>query len=179
MTERLEKIGIYIRVWSIRLLPVIGFMLLFALTAVQADKFLVNKADGTDYINYTSFTVQNAREGEDVYFTVCRDHKDSYTSKGNLEVYVVDTSAKTPVKVFARDIKGHIINDCDTKVILASDYHHTPNLYSMSFCIDFRVKYGIEKTVCSISNRYRIYEQPQDINSQIQKAEAVTRTSTA
>lgn len=41
----------------------------------------------------------------------------------------------------------------------------------MRFCVDFKVKYDIQKTVCKSSNRYKIYEQPGDIQAQIKKTE--------
>jgi uncharacterized membrane protein YgcG len=155
------------------LAAVIG--LVFVIISLLCDRFRIEHTSGESFLNYTSFTVQNAREGEDVYFSVCRDHVENYTFKGDVDVYVITDSNK-PVKVYARDIQGQISNDCDNKVIKAKDYHHTPNIYEMSFCVDFHVKYDIKKTVCKTSNRYRIYAQPQDVKSQLDAAEKLVET---
>lgn len=173
MKDRLVRIAVFIRTWALRLLPVLGFAVLGGFLAIQIDRHFVNEASGESYLNYVSFNVPNAREGEDVFFTVCREHKDNYNFKGNLDIYYIKGEDDKPVPVFARDIQGSIINDCDQKVIKASDFHHTPNVYEMSFCVDFFVKYNIKKTVCKTSNRYRIYAQPNDLSSQINKAEAL------
>lgn len=156
-----------IRVITLRLLPIAIFALLLGWGAISLDKHNVREAAGEEYVNYTSFNVQNAREGEDVYFSVCRDHKENYNFTGSLSVYVISVINDKPVQVYATDIKGQITNECDNKVILAKDYKHTPNTYEMTFCVDFIAKYDIKKTVCKKSNRYRIYAQPNDLESRI------------
>ncbi len=178
--KRLRRLGLYAITWAKRLIPAAILVIAAILISTAIDRHNVQVEPGTDFINYTSFTVQNAREGEDVYFSVCRDHDQNYTFHGDVDVYVIQTDDGKPVKVYARDIQGQISNQCDNKVIKAKDYHHTPNLYEMTFCINFNVKYGIEKTVCKTSNRYRIYAQPTDIASQVaslklQLAEAEAR----
>lgn len=165
---RLTKALVFIRLITLRLLPVVLFAALFVFVATAVDRHNVEKAPGEEFINYSSFTVQNAREGEDVYFQVCRDHKENYNFDGSLSVYVISLLNEKPVQVYARDIKGQITNECDNKVIMAKDFKHTPNTYEMTFCVDFKVKYDIQKTVCKKSNRYRIYTQPNDIDSRIQ-----------
>ena len=165
---RLTKAFVFIRLITLRLLPVVLFAALFVYVATAVDRHNVEKAPGEEFINYSSFTVQNAREGEDVYFQVCRDHKANYNFDGKLSVYVITLVDEKPVQVYARDIQGQIRNECDNKVIMAKDFRHTPNTYEMSFCVDFKVKYDIKKTVCKTSNRYRIYTQPSDINSRIE-----------
>ena len=58
---------------------------LFAAVAIVLwttyDKWLVNNRPANEYVNYTSFVVQNAREGEDVNFQVCREHRRTITTR--------------------------------------------------------------------------------------------------
>lgn len=175
MTERIIKVLIVARVWVKRLLPVLIFMCLGAFIAIQIDKHNIQEAPGEQFLSYTQFVVNNAREGEDVYFTVCREHDRNYNFDGKLDIYEIRTDNGQPQKVYARDIEGQISNDCDNKVIRPSSFHHTPNVYEMSFCVDFYVKYDIKKTVCKTSNHYTIYAQPNDLSSQILKAEQLLR----
>lgn len=152
-----------------RALPMATFAILFGVMAVQFDKWQINNAPASDFINYAAFDVQNARAGEDVYFKVCRTHQENYTYAGALTVYVYrDVDPKnTPTKVYAKDIGGSIRTECENKVLRAADYRHSPGTYKMAFCINFRVKYDIEKTACKDSNIYKIYPQPTDIQEQL------------
>lgn len=165
--KRVQKGFLVARLLVIRLLPIFLFAWAAVSIAMFIDKQNIEARPGEDYVNYTSFNVPNAREGEDVYFTVCRQHQKNYNYTGNLDVVAISTDNGKPVKVYARDIKGSITGDCENKVIYAKDFAHTPNLYEMSFCIDFKVKYDISKTVCKTSNRYRIYAQPTDLADRI------------
>lgn len=153
-----------------RALPALTLAILFGVVAVQFDKWRVQNQPASDFINYTAFDVQNARASEDVYFKVCRDHKENYTYAGALTVYVYrDVDPKgTQTKVYAKDIGGSIRTDCENKVLRASDFAHTAGTYKMAFCIDFKVKYEIQKTACKESNIYKIYPQPTDIDAQLQ-----------
>jgi hypothetical protein len=150
-----------------KLLPAVVFAALACFIAISIDRYNIDRADGEDFVNYTSFTVNNSREGEDVFFSVCRDHDKNYNYTGSLSVYVLENGEKTPVQVYARDIKGSIHAECDNKVLYARDYFHKANIYEMTFCVDFVVKYEIKKTVCKKSNRYRVYPQPTDLESKI------------
>ena len=149
--------------------PALTLAILFGVVAVQIDRWRVQQVLASDYINYTAFDVQNARAGEDVYFKVCRDHKENYTYAGALTVYVYrDVDPKnTPTKVYAKDIGGSIRTNCENKVLRASDFQHSPGTYKMAFCVDFKVDYQIQKTACKDSNIYKIYPQPTDIQQQL------------
>lgn len=149
--------------------PALTLAILFGVVAVQIDRWRVQQAPASNYINYTAFDVQNARAGEDVYFKVCRDHRENYTYAGALTIYVYrDVDPKdTPTKVYAKDIGGSIRTNCENKVLRASDFQHSPGTYKMAFCIDFKVDYGIGKTACKDSNIYKIYPQPTDIQQQL------------
>lgn len=149
--------------------PAATLAILFGVVAVQIDRWHVQQAPASDYINYTAFDVQNARAGEDVYFKVCRDHKANYVYTGALTVYIYrDVDPKgTPTKVYAKDIGGSIRTSCENKVLRASDFQHTPGTYKMAFCVDFKVDYQIGKTACKDSNIYKIYPQPTDIQQQL------------
>lgn len=153
-----------------RLLPVLILGLLFTQIAVLIDQHNYRTAPATNFLNYTDFTVTNARVGEDVYFKVCRDHTSNIRYTGNLNVYVItspDQKNEQKVKVYGHNLEGVIDNDCENKVIRASDFKHEAGTYEMGFCVDFTVKYGYQKEICKTSNRYRIYPQPVDLESQI------------
>lgn len=153
-----------------RLIPVIVFALIFMQVAVMIDQAHYRNAPASDFLQYTDFSVQNARVGEDVYFKVCRTHQSNIHYTGNVEVFIItnpDQKNEQKVKVYGRDTAGVIDTDCSNKVIRASDFRHEAGTYEMTFCVDFKVKYGYEKEICKTSNRYRIYPQPADLESQI------------
>ncbi len=157
-----------------RLVPVIIFAFLFAAIATSIDKHNYRVAPATDFLNYTQFSVTNAREGEDVYFNVCRDSKSNIHYDGDLNIYIIanaEQSDEKRIQTYSRDISGTIQGDCENKVIKASDFKHTVGTYEMGFCVRFTVKYGYEKEVCKTSNRYRIYAQPIDLESKIRDLE--------
>jgi len=157
-----------------RLVPVIIFAFLFASVATLIDKQNYRSAPATDFLNYTQFNVTNAREGEDVYFNVCRDIKSNINYDGDLNIYIIANAEKSDekrIQTYSRDISGTIQGDCENKVIKASDFKHTVGTYEMGFCVRFTVKYGFEKEVCKTSNRYRIYAQPTDLESKIRDLE--------
>lgn len=127
------------------------------------DKKQIAEAPGTDFLNYTSFTVQNAREGEDVTFTLCRTHKENYSITGTRTVYVVPEGKQEADKVFIynKDIKGVVdTGNCQPYFIKASEYHFTPGKYLITLNINFKVKYDIAKSVFTKSGIFTIYAQP-------------------
>lgn len=152
-----------------RALPALTLAILFGVIAVQIDRWQVNNAPASDYVNYTAFDVANARAGEDVYFKVCRDHQENYTYSGALTVYIYrDADPKsTPTKVYSKDLGGSIRTTCENKVLRAADFSHSAGTYKMAFCVDFYVKYNTKKTACKDSNIYKIYPQPTDLNDQL------------
>ena len=157
-----------------KVVPVVVFALIFAQIAVLIDQNHFRNAPATDFLNYTDFNVQNARENEDVYFKVCRQRVSNIQYSGDLGIYIIanaDSDTEKRVKVYGRDLAGSITNECENKVILASDFKHEPGTYEMGFCVRFKVKYGYEKEICKTSNRYRIYPQPTDLNSRIRDLE--------
>lgn len=157
-----------------RLIPVIIFGLVFTQIAIMIDQHHYQTAPASDFLQYSEFTVQNARVGEDVYFKVCRTHTSIIRYNGNLNIFIIanpDQKNEQRIKVYGRNLAGLINNDCDNKVIRARDFEHAAGTYEMTFCVSFNVKYGYEKTVCKTSNRYRIYPQPTDLQSQINSLE--------
>lgn len=165
----LRPVAIFVYIFIKRALPIAFFALLLGVGAVMIDRHNIREAPGEQFVNYYAFDVANAREGEDVYFNVCRRHQENYNFTGNLTVYVyrnADPKAQ-PIQVHGQDIKGNIRNDCENKVLRAADFNHTPGTYKMAFCVNFNVKYDEPKTVCKESNIYKIYSQPADITSRI------------
>lgn len=153
-----------------RAVPIVMFALLLSFATIMVDKYNVEQKPGSDYLDYYTFDVQNARAGEDVYFKVCRRFSEPLVVDGTLSVYVYDNDNenKRPVKVYSRDIDGLVQgDDCENKVVRARDFEHTVGTYKMAFCVGFEVKYNVHKTACKDSNIYKIYEQPDDIGQRI------------
>lgn len=155
-----------------RLLPVATFLILFVIIASLIDRKITMDRPATDYLRYYSFNVQNAREGEDVNFQVCRAHDQNYSYSGDLSIYVIPNATKPneDAKVFAKDIGGTLRpGTCENKILLASEFKHTPGKYKMFVSVSFREpRYNIEKTTSFSSNIYTIYAQPTELNASIE-----------
>lgn len=171
---RLTRVYGIFRAVMIKLIPVIIFAFILSQVAILIDQKSYRDAPADDFLKYTDFSVQNARENEDVYFKVCRDRVSNIQYDGDLSIYIVanaDKPEESRAQVYSRDIGGTIQNECENKVIRASDFKHNVGTYEMGFCVRFKVKYGYEKEQCKTSNRYRIYSQPQDVDSRINDLE--------
>lgn len=170
--QTLGKIGTVVGVIFKRLLPVATFFILFVLLAAMIDRSVTEKRPATDYLRYYSFDVQNAREGEDVNFRVCRSRESNFNYNGRLSVYVIPDSTKpnNDAQVFGKDIGGTLRpGDCENKVLLASEFRHSPGKYKMFITVSFREpRYNFEKTTTFTSNIYSIYAQPTDLEGRIQ-----------
>lgn len=172
--ERLTRAyGLFTAI-MLRLIPVLVLAVIFAQVAVLIDQNHYRNAPASDFLKYTDFNVQNARENEDVYFKVCRERVSNIKYDGDLSIYIIanaDKNDERRVQVYSRDIGGTIQNECENKVIRAADFKHAVGTYEMGFCVRFNVKYGYEKEQCRTSNRYRIYNQPSDVESKIRDLE--------
>lgn len=178
--ERLIKAYALFGAIMLRLIPVIVLGFLFAQGAILLDQHKYRTADASEFLKYTDFTVQNARENEDVYFKVCRDRISNIAYEGDLSIYIIanaDKNNESRTQVYNRDIGGTIQNECENKVIRAADFKHAVGTYEMGFCVRFEVKYGFEKEVCKTSNRYHIYNQPSDLESKIRDLELQLETA--
>lgn len=166
-----RRLYIILRVTFKRLLPIVTFFIFFVILGSLVDRALTEARPATDYIRYYSFNVQNAREGEDVNFQVCRSHDQNYSYNGNLSVYVIPDSSKPneDAGVFSKDIGGSLRpGECENKVLLATEFHHAPGKYKMYFTINFREpRYQFEKKTNFTSNIYTIYPQPTELNAKI------------
>lgn len=174
MQLRLARIYGIFRAVMIKLVPVIIFAFILSQVAILIDQKNYRDAPADDFLKYTEFSVQNARENEDVYFKVCRDRVSNIQYDGDLSIYIIanaDKPEESKAQVYSRDIGGTIQNECENKVICASDFKHNVGTYEMGFCVRFKVKYGYEKEQCKTSNRYRIYSQPQDVDARIRDLE--------
>lgn len=171
---RLTRVYGIFRAVMIKAIPVIIFAFILSQVAILIDQKSYRDAPADDFLKYTEFSVQNARENEDVYFKVCRDRVSNIQYDGDLSIYIIanaDKPDESKAQVYSRDIGGTIQNDCENKVIRASDFKHNVGTYEMGFCVRFKVKYGYEKEQCKTSNRYRIYSQPQDVDTRIRDLE--------
>ena len=170
--ETVEKIVTVLGVIFKRLLPVATFLILFVIVASMIDRKVTDDRPATDYLRYYSFDVQNAREGEDVNFRVCRTRDGNFNYNGRLSVYVIPDSTKPneDAQVFGKDIGGTLRpGDCENKVLLASEFKHAPGKYKMFISVSFREpRYNFEKTTTFTSNIYTIYTQPSDLEGRIQ-----------
>lgn len=139
----------------------------------QYDKNQVAKQPGSDFISYTSFTVNNAREGEDVTFTLCREHADNYSVKGVRTVYVIPEGKTEAEKVFIynKQVQGVVDEgNCQPYFIKESEYHFRPGKYLITLNLRFNVKYNLEKSVYVKSGIFTIYAQPNgggDVQTQL------------
>lgn len=139
----------------------------------QYDRQLVAKAPATDFINYTSFSVQNAREGEDVIFTLCRTHDRNYKVDGTRIVYIIPEGKTEPdkVAVHQKNFEGVIDSgNCQSYFIRNTDYYFHPGKYLITLNLDFKVSYDIGKTIYVKSEPFTIYPQPtgtNDVQSQL------------
>lgn len=164
--HKLPKIAMYVAAFYIL------FFVLGQLTTAY-DKNIVSAEPATKFLKYTSFTVQNAREGEDVTFTVCREHKENYRVKGVKTVYVIPNSKKAESKkvfVYNKPISGVVDNgNCQSYFIRESEYHFKPGKYLITLNLDFRVKYDIIKHAFAKSSVFTVYPQPgrADIQTQL------------
>lgn len=164
-----------------RRLPYIALYTVAFAGLIGAGQYLYHKVDyqniakqpGSDFINYTSFTVNNAREGEDITFTLCRDHAENYEVQGTRTVYVVPEGKSEAQKVFIynKQVKGVVdTGNCQPYFIKETEYHFTPGKYLVTLNLGFKVKYGIEKSVFAKSSIFTIYPQPDgstDVQSQL------------
>lgn len=167
----LRTIKLVLSVIFKRLLPIATFAIFFIIIASMIDRGVTQNRPATDYLNYYRFYVPNAREGEDLYFTVCRTHTGNFNYNGNLLIYVQPTSTgKNETKVFTQEIGGTLRpGECEDKVLRDSDFHHSPGKYKMFINVSFREpKYQYEKTASYGSNVYTVYVQPTDVESRIQ-----------
>ena len=167
--HRFNRFYNYVIAITLRAIPVLVLGVIFAWLSVQLDTYNVKRAPAADYLTYSDFTVTNAREGEDVYFKVCRERDENYQYDGRLNIYIFRNAGErdeSRVQVYGRPIAGTITDNCENKVIRAVDFKHSPGTYGMKFCVNFKVKYDIHKQVCEESNRYRIYPIPADLNAQ-------------
>lgn len=170
--QTLGKIGTVVGVIFKRLLPVATFFILFVIVASMIDRKITEDRPATDYLRYYSFDVQNAREGEDVQFRVCRSRDSNFNYNGRLSVYVVPdaTQPNKDAQVFGKDIGGTLRpGDCENKVLRASEFKHAPGKYKMFISVSFREpRYNFEKTTTFTSNIYTVYAQPTDLEGRIQ-----------
>lgn len=157
-----------------RAIPVLICGALFSIIGNQLyyayDKHSYDVAPDSQFVDYYDFTVNNAREGENVFFKVCRKHDKNYHYTGTLTVYIVPNTnnPKDNIKVYSKGLEGTLNpGDCENKVLKASNFHQSPGNYVMRFNIEIKVKYGITKQGFKESNVYTIYPQPTDLQAQI------------
>lgn len=146
------------------------YVLLFVVTNVAEaiDRKSVIAQPATDFLNYTSFIVQNAREGEDMTFTLCRTHKENYQITGTRTVYVIPEGKTEPDKVFvySKQVAGVVDEgNCQPYYIKHTEYHFAPGKYLMTLNVNFKVKYNIPKSVFTKSGIFTIYAQPDGTGS--------------
>lgn len=169
-----SKLWTYTKLIGVR---AIGAMILGGLgifIGYQIDYANVERTPATEYMQYTQFTVQNARVNEDVNFNVCRDYQRPYLVESNINIYVIQnpgTEQEKPVAVYGRTNSTTLNGNCESKIIRNEDFHHQPGEYEIRGCVDFNVRYDIPKQVCETSNRYRIYETPRNLQEQIDDLE--------
>ncbi|MFI2837532.1 hypothetical protein [Mycolicibacterium sp. PDY-3] len=129
----------------------------------QFDIEQVKARPSTEYINYTSLTTGNIREGEDLFYTVCREFKGRYEVTGKRTIYVIPQGKSARDRVFetALPYKGTVEGKpCQSYKIAASAYHLSPGRYQLSLSGTFKVDYGIEKNYYIDGDVLTVYPQP-------------------
>lgn len=114
--------------------------------------------------------MQNAREGEDVAYTVCRDHNRDYRASGTRTIYVVPEGKEETDRVFvtSREIDKVIEGEnCQSYIIEESEFHHKPGKYQLTLNISFEVGRS-QKQIYVKSGIYSIYENPNSPDAQIE-----------
>lgn len=162
-----------IRAFGAMILGAIGIFI-----GYQIDYTLTERAPATDYVKYSQFTVQNARVGEDVNFKLCREYEETYLVRSTIDVYVVQnpgTQAERVVAVYGRDYANTLAGTCVNATIRNVDFQHLPGEYEIKRCSNFEVRYSIAKSLCVTSNRYRVYDMPRTLESQIKDLERQRR----
>lgn len=140
----------------------------------QDKKFYIN-APATHFVNYTSFSVQPAREGEDLSYTVCRSHDKNYRVSGDRTAYIIPSGSTEKQKVFVynKPITNGVVDTgtCQSYFVREAEHHFTPGSYELTLNLSFRVKYNIEKSVFIKSNVFAVRAQPEggstDVQSQL------------
>ncbi|MBI5117595.1 hypothetical protein HZA56_14050 [Candidatus Poribacteria bacterium] len=129
---------------------------------VSQDKRFYTTTPATHFINYTSFIAQPGREGEDVIYTVCRNHDANYRVDGARTLYIVPEGKTEDARVFVyvKDIKNGVIDagNCASYFIRDREYHFKPGNYQITLNLCFSVKYDIRKCVNVKSNVFKIRE---------------------
>jgi len=168
----LEYVG-DILVLLLKRLPTIAFWTLAFFVIFSVGDHMYYRLQSADhFVHYTSFTVQNSREGEDVPFTLCRDHRGNFLVNGLRTIYIIPEGKSVDDKVFAanKPLNGVIDGgNCSTYFIRESEYHHKPGTYVLTINLKFKTKYGYEKEIFVISQAYKIYPalNAQSVNSVI------------
>lgn len=171
--KRLGRLAKYAQLISVRAVLSILLGFLFFTVAYYVDYNHQARRPGTDFVQYTQFTAQNARIGEDINYTVCRTYDRAYHVDANLRIYVVpdpETPDAKAVEVYGRTQQDTLEGQCDNKVIQSQDYSHEAGRYELRLCSAFRVRYNHPKLVCITSNRYTVYDTPESIDSQLKRA---------
>lgn len=160
VSTALEYVG-DIFVLLLKRLPTIAFYTLaFFVVFSVGDRMYYRLQSADHFIHYTSFTVQNSREGEDVPFTLCRDHRGNFLVNGLRTIYIVPQGKSVDNKVFAANqpLNGVVDSgNCATYFIRDSQYHHKPGTYVLTINLKFKTKYGYEKELFIMSQVYKIY----------------------
>ncbi|WP_076480398.1 hypothetical protein [Williamsia sterculiae] len=163
-------------------LALIWFSVSYVLAEV--DKRNVVNAPSSNFLNYTSAIVNNSREGEDITYTLCRDHDQNYPVTGVRSVFAIPEGKTDKDRIFLynKSIQGVVNDKCQSYLIKDSEHHFTPGRYQLTLNLSFKVKYDIEKSAYFKTNIFTVYPQPvgsSDLQGQIkaltQRVEALER----
>lgn len=118
------------------------------------------------FIKYEQAKVANAREGEDVPFTVCREARGDYSFEGFREIYMIpqggEEGQRKVVKVTSVENSIRRDESCRNFFISTDEYYHRPGRYMIAAYLKFPLKYGEVADASFSSNIYTIYANPND-----------------
>lgn len=126
---------------------------------------------GTYFINYTSAVVSNAREAENVPFTVCQQSRGNYQFEGFHDIYLLPEGKSDEHRVLVKSIAtSGAINPkepCRNYQITPQEYSHKAGRYVLHGQLDFRLPHNVIRTASFTSNVYTIEPRTSDQNRQL------------
>lgn len=126
-------------------------------------------APAEQFIRFYKVQVQNAREGQDIPFQVCRTKDANYQISGYRTFYKLTETDEDSGQRYAQSrLEGALENDeCANLFIRVEKVPHTPGSYYFVTELEFSVN-GYTKHLRYKSNVYSIVEQPLETPEQIQ-----------
>lgn len=125
------------------------------------------------FLKYDDAVVSDGKEGQDIFFSLCRDAKGNYEFDGFRNIYLLDSEDPTKryrVKVLPVSNTINRLDRCASFKIAKEDFRHTPGRYNLDADLKVRILDdlwilpGIVKDAHFGSNTYNIYADNETID---------------